>query len=133
MIGGIIILSVKALKPIPTEKLSMETENANKRILSNEFIWVTLSLFRSLYITNARYNKIIVIIILGLIFITDKIWLPKNKPIKGIIKCIILTTMGININLFLDKWVVPMESAMEKASIESATPIKKILNKRSPS
>ena len=128
-----IILSVKALKPIPTEKLSMETENANKRILSNEFIWVTLSFFRSLYITNARYNKIIVMIILGLIFMTDKIWLPKNKPIKGIIKCIILTTMGININLFLDKWVVPMESAMEKASIESATPIKKILNKRSPS
>lgn len=128
-----IILSVKALKPIPTEKLSMETENANKRMLSNEFIWVTLSFFRSLYITNARYNKIMVIIILGLIFITDKIWLPKNKPIKGITKCIILTTMGININLFLDKWVVPMESAMEKASIESATPIKKILNKRSPS
>lgn len=128
-----IILSVKALKPIPTEKLSMETENANKRMLSNEFIWVTLSFFRSLYITNARYNKIMVMVILGLIFITDKIWLPKNKPIKGIIKCIILTTMGININLFLDKWVVPMESAMEKASIESATPIKKILNKRSPS
>lgn len=128
-----IILSVKALKPIPTEKLSMETENANKRMLSNEFIWVTLSFFRSLYITNARYNKIMVMVILGLIFITDKIWLPKNKPIKGIIKCIILTTMGTNINLFLDKWVVPMESAMEKASIESATPIKKILNKRSPS
>lgn len=128
-----IILSVKALKPIPTEKLSMETENANKRMLSSEFIWVTLSFFRSLYITNARYNKIMVMVILGLIFITDKIWLPKNKPIKGIIKCIILTTMGININLFLDKWVVPMESAMEKASIESATPIKKILNKRSPS
>lgn len=128
-----IILSVNALNPIPTEKLSMETENANKRMLNNEFIWVTLSLFRSLYITNARYNKIMVMIILGLIFITDKIWLPKNKPIKGIIKCIILTTMGININLFLDKWVVPMESAMEKASIESATPIKKILNKRSPS
>ena len=128
-----IILSVKALKPIPTEKLSMETENANKRMLSNEFIWVTLSFFRSLYITNARYNKIMVMVILGLIFITDKIWLPKNKPIKGIIKGIILTTMGININLFLDKWVVPMESAMEKASIESATPIKKILNKRSPS
>ena len=111
----------------------METENANKRMLSNEFIWVSLSFFRSLYITNARYNKIMVIIILGLIFITDKIWLPKNKPIKGITKCIILTTMGININLFFDKWVVPMESAMEKASIESATPIKKILNKRSPS
>lgn len=128
-----IILLVNALKPIPTEKLSMETENANKIMLSNEFIWVTLSLFRSLYITNARYNKIMVMIILGLIFITDKIWLPKNKPIKGITKCIILTTMGININLFLDKWVVPMESAMEKASIESATPIKKILNKRSPS
>ena len=128
-----IILLVNALKPIPTEKLSMETENANKIMLSNEFIWVTLSLFRSLYITNARYNKIMVIIILGLIFITDKIWLPKNKPIKGITKCIILTTMGININLFFDKWVVPMESAMEKASIESATPIKKILNKRSPS
>lgn len=128
-----IILSVKALKPIPTEKLSMETENANKRMLSSEFIWVTLSFFRSLYITNARYNKIMVMVILGLIFITDKIWLPKNKPIKGIIKCIILTTMGTNINLFLDKWVVPMESAMEKASIESATPIKKILNKRSPS
>ena len=128
-----IILSVKALKPIPTEKLSMETENANKRMLSSEFIWVTLSFFRSLYITNARYNKIMVMVILGLIFITDKIWLPKNKPIKGIIKCRILTTMGININLFLDKWVVPMESAMEKASIESATPIKKILNQRSPS
>ena len=76
---------------------------------------------------------IMVMIILGLIFITDKIWLPKNKPIKGITKCIILTTMGININLFFDKWVVPMERAMEKASIESATPIKKILNKKSPS
>lgn len=127
------MLSVKALKPIPTEKLSIETENANKKILSNEFIWVTLSLFRSLYIINARYNKIIVMIILGLIFMTDKILLPKNKPINGITKCIILTKMGININLFLDKWVVPMERAMEKASIESATPIKKILNKRSPS
>ena len=120
------ILSVKAFKPIPTEKLSRETEIAYKKMLNKEFILGTLSLFRSLYIRNARYNKIMVMIILGLIFITDKIWLPKNKPIKGITKCIILTTMGI-------KWVVPMERAMEKASIESATPIKKILNKKSPS
>jgi len=128
-----IILSVSAFKPIPTEKLSRETEIAYKKMLNKEFILVTLSLFRSLYIRNARYNKIMVMIILGLIFITDKIWLPKNKPNKGITKCIILTTMGININLFFDKWVVPMERAMEKASIESATPIKKILNKKSPS
>ena len=120
---------VIALSPIPTVKLSIDTDKPN---ISNPVLLtdiVSSSLKLEIIKSIPIYISIIEAMICRLMKLILSINIPKVSPINGITKWYIPTRIAKKTFFLSDIPTIPYTSANEKASILRLIPIKRIVKK----